>query len=87
MRELQMSDVTSGIAEVFDDIVGITLRCRFTNCTHTDEPLCRIRAAVAEGILDPARLARWRKLVDEDTVNIGAAARRRTRTRKTVRRG
>jgi ribosome biogenesis GTPase len=87
MRELQMSDVTSGFAEVFDDIVGITLQCRFTNCKHTEEPECAIRAALAEGTLDPARLARWRKLTDEDVVNTGIAARRRTRTRKTDGRG
>ena len=83
MRELQMSDVTSGLAEVFDDIVGITLQCRFTNCMHTDEPQCAIRAAAAEGRIDPARLARWRKLTDEDAVNTRIAARRRARPRKT----
>lgn len=83
MRELQMSDVSSGVAEVFDDIVGITLRCRFTNCTHTEEPKCAIRAATAEGALDPARLARWRKLTEEDHVNTGIGARRRVRPRKT----
>ena len=87
MRELQMSDVSAGVAEVFDDIVAITLRCRFTNCTHTDEPGCAIRAAVAGGTLDPARLARWRKLADEDVVNTGIAARRRARPAKTDRRG
>ncbi len=79
MRELQMSDVTSGVADVFDDIVAITLECRFTNCTHADEPECAIRAAVARGTLEPARLARWRKLTNEDVVNTGNAALRRAR--------
>jgi ribosome biogenesis GTPase len=79
MRELQMSDVSSGVAEVFDDIVAITLECRFTNCTHADEPECAIRAAVARGILEPVRLARWRKLTNEDVVNTGNTALRRAR--------
>ena len=79
MRELQMSDVSSGVAEVFDDIVAMTLECRFTNCTHADEPECAIRAAVARGSLEPARLARWRKLTNEDVVNTGNAALRRAR--------
>jgi ribosome biogenesis GTPase len=87
MRELQMSEVSAGVADVFDDIVAITLQCRFTNCTHTDEPGCAIRAATADGTLDPARLARWRKLADEDVVNTGIAARRRARPAKTDRRG
>ena len=87
MRELQMTEVSAGVAEVFDDIVAITLECRFTNCSHTDEPQCAIRAATAAGTLDPARLARWRKLADEDAVNSGIAARRRARPRKNDGRG
>jgi ribosome biogenesis GTPase len=82
MRELQMSEVASGVAEVFDDIVDITLGCRFTNCTHTEEPGCAIRAAIAQKTLDPNRLERWRKLSDEDVVNTGNAAMRRVRSGK-----
>lgn len=74
MRELQMSEVTSGVAEVFDDVAAITLECRFTNCTHKDEPGCAVRAAVAIGSLEPARLARWQKLADEDAGHISRSA-------------
>ena len=86
MRELQMSEVTSGVAEVFDDIVEIALQCRFTNCTHSEEPGCAIRAALQEGVLDDARMERWRKLVSEDVVNTGRAAIRRARPQKPGRR-
>ena len=82
MRELQMSEVTSGVAEVFDDIAAMTLECRFTNCTHTGEPECAIRAAIEQKTLEPARLQRWRKLTDEDVVNTGNAAIRRVRSGK-----
>jgi ribosome biogenesis GTPase len=82
MREFQMSDVTTGVAEVFDDIVAITLECRFTNCTHADEPRCAIRAAVAQGSLEPARVARWVKLTNEDVKNTANAALRRARPRR-----
>ena len=82
MRELQMSEVTSGVAEVFDDIAAMTLECRFTNCTHTAEPGCAIRAAIKQKTLEPARLQRWRKLTDEDVVNTGNAAIRRVRSGK-----
>ena len=47
--------LTSGVAEVFDDIMAMTLECRFTNCTHTEEPGCAIRAAIAQKTLEPAR--------------------------------
>jgi ribosome biogenesis GTPase len=82
MRELQMSEVASGVAEVFDDIVAITLECRFTNCTHADEPGCAVREALAQGTLEPDRLDRWRKLAVEDVLNTGNATIRRGRPKK-----
>jgi ribosome biogenesis GTPase len=82
MRELQMSEVTSGVAEVFDDVMAMTLQCRFTNCTHIDEPGCAVRFGIAEGTFAPARVARWRKLTNEDVVNTGIAAARRARPKK-----
>ncbi|AHE52373.1 hypothetical protein NX02_03090 [Sphingomonas sanxanigenens DSM 19645 = NX02] len=82
MRELQMSDVASGVTEVFEDVTAVALACRFANCTHADEPGCAIQAAMAEGSLDPARVGRWRKLAEEDAVNSGAAAVRRSRPAK-----
>lgn len=82
MRELQMSEVASGVAEVFDDIVALTLECRFTNCTHTDEPDCAVRAAMDRGQLSSIRFDRWRKLALEDRINSGIAEVRRARTTK-----
>lgn len=86
MRELQMSDVAAGVAEVFDDVVATALECRFTNCTHADEPDCAIRAAIAAGSLTPARVERWRKLASEDELNTGNAAVRRARPPKSGKR-
>lgn len=79
MRELQMSEVTSGVADFFDDIVAMTFECRFSNCTHAEEPGCAIRAAIEQKTLEPARLQRWRKLTSEDVVNTQNAAVRRLR--------
>lgn len=86
IRELQMSEVASGVAEVFDDVTDVALDCRFANCAHADEPGCAIRAAVAEGTLDPARVTRWRKLAREDAANSGAVAVRRSYAGKTGKR-
>ena len=82
MRELGLSEVASGVTDVFDDVTAVALTCRFANCTHADEPGCAVRAAMAEGSLDPARFERWRKLAREDAANSGAAAARRSRSRK-----
>lgn len=85
MRELQMSEVTSGVAEVFDDVIALTLECRFTNCIHGDEPGCAVRKAIAEGAIEAARVERWRKLTSEDDVNTRSAAVRRGRPAKSGR--
>lgn len=82
MREFQIVDAREGLAEVFDDIVLLTLECRFTNCTHTTEPGCAIQAAMLQGTLTPDRLARWQKLTAEDDSNTGSLALRHARTRK-----
>ncbi len=86
MRELQMSEVASGVAEVFDDILAVTLDCRFANCTHSNEPGCAVRATIEQGELARTRFERWRKLAAEDSVNTGIAAVRRARLLKGRRR-
>lgn len=79
MRELQLADTTSGLAEVFDDIVAITQQCRFSNCSHGAEPGCSVRPALKEGKIDYKRFDRWRKLALENVTNSGRSG-RRTRT-------
>ena len=81
MRELQLTDAASGIADVFEDIEALAARCRFSDCRHESEPGCAIRNAIEEGRLEPARLARWRKLRAEDAFNSASLAERRTRDR------
>jgi ribosome biogenesis GTPase / thiamine phosphate phosphatase len=65
MRELGVLHVEGGIAEAFPDVTAIAAGCRFELCTHDREPGCAVRDAVAEGTLDPERLASWRKLSAE----------------------
>jgi ribosome biogenesis GTPase len=86
MRELQMSEVAAGVAEVFDDIVALTLECRFTNCTHSDEPDCAVRDAMESGQLSALRFDRWRKLSLEESTNSDIAEARRVRLAKGRRR-
>jgi ribosome biogenesis GTPase len=64
MRELALWDGPGEAA--FSDIGSLASRCRFRDCTHGTEPGCAVRAAVAEGRLDPARLESRRKLLREE---------------------
>lgn len=68
MRELQLSDASDGIAEVFDDFILAAQDCRFSNCAHGEEPGCAVRTAIAGGTLTSERFNRWRQLATEDVV-------------------
>jgi ribosome biogenesis GTPase len=69
MRELQLSNAASGLADFFDDIVALAQTCRFSNCAHEGEPACALQGALKDGTLSVARLDRWRTLVAEDALN------------------
>ena len=77
MRELQMTDAASGIADVFSDLFDLSTRCKFNDCAHETEPGCAVRAALAAGDIDDARVKRWRKLMAEDAFNTASLAERR----------
>ncbi len=79
LRELQLSDVAAGLAEIFDDIVILAQDCRFSDCGHEVEPDCAVQAAIAQGKLAQSRFNRWRKLTAEDTANTASLGKRRSR--------
>lgn len=81
MRELQLTDVEAGIAEVFDDLVALAGQCRFKDCRHEVEPGCAIRQAQDQGEIDMSRLARWRKLAAEERFNSSTLAERKAHDR------
>ncbi|MDX6708752.1 MAG: ribosome biosis GTPase / thiamine phosphate phosphatase [Solirubrobacteraceae bacterium] len=51
-----------GLSATFADIETLAARCRFSDCSHEDEPGCAVRE-----LGDPERLAAWRKLEREQT--------------------
>ncbi len=61
MRGLETWNATEPAAANFDDIGAFAEHCRFRNCRHLAEPGCAVRAAVAQGQLDAARLAAYTK--------------------------
>jgi ribosome biogenesis GTPase len=70
-----------GMGDVYEDVEELAAMCRFSNCTHGDEPGCAVRDAV-----DPARLAAWQKLVREQAwiEDRRAAARERAARGKSI---
>jgi ribosome biogenesis GTPase / thiamine phosphate phosphatase len=82
MRELQIADVAEGIDAVFADIAELETSCRYSDCSHANEPDCAIRAALESGALDSERLKRYRKLLREDRRNSEALHEAHARNRK-----
>ncbi|RVU39480.1 ribosome small subunit-dependent GTPase A [Hwanghaeella grinnelliae] len=79
IRELQLTDVQSGLDDVFSDIVDLARSCRFSTCRHDTEPDCAVTAAIEAGALEESRLERWRKLIAEEAFNSASLAQRRSR--------
>ena len=67
MRELGIWDAASGIEQTFSDIEDLASRCRFRNCSHTNEPGCAVRAAIRSGELDSGRWQSYQKLKKENS--------------------
>jgi ribosome biogenesis GTPase len=65
LRELQLWDAADGVSQAFADIGALAAECRFGDCKHEGEPGCAVQAALAEGMLDEARLENRRKLLRE----------------------
>ena len=78
MREMQLSEAASGIAEVFDDFTLTAQECRFSDCSHRVEPGCAIQAAITAGTLTPERFDRWRRLAAEEKGPVSTGGRRRS---------
>lgn len=51
------------LAAFFPDFAAAAAGCRFADCTHTHEPACAVRAAVAEGAIPPARFATYGRIL------------------------
>lgn len=69
IRELQLTDVTEGISDLFSDLEELVARCRFHDCKHDTEPNCAVREAIENGTLDQDRFKRWQKLLAENERN------------------
>lgn len=77
MRELQLPQAATGIAEIFDDFILVAEQCRFSDCAHDAEPDCAVRAAINAGTLTADRFDRWQKLAAEDRAAANPPKRRR----------
>ena len=65
MRELQLWESQTGLADTFGDIDEFAKDCRFSDCRHAAEPDCAVVDAVRRGELAEDRLQSYQKLQRE----------------------
>ena len=65
MREIKLTGEEALDQSQFADIDELAQSCRFGDCGHQSEPGCAVRAALADGRIDPARWHNYLKLRDE----------------------
>jgi ribosome biogenesis GTPase len=65
MRELGLLGVSDGVNLGFEDIIELSEKCRYTNCSHTQEPNCAVLSAVRNGELSEERYSSYMKLKKE----------------------
>jgi ribosome biogenesis GTPase len=79
LRAVTLWVADEGFRRAFADIEALAARCRFHDCAHDREPGCAVQQAVADGVLDAARVAHYRELDAElDRVAIRDAERERS---------
>ena len=65
IREIAFWEVDKGIEAAFPEIETLSRGCRFTNCSHTHEPGCRVLGAVDKGEISMDRLENYLKMKRE----------------------
>ena len=69
MRELGMWDISEGLDKTFQDVEQYFGKCKFSDCTHTNEPGCKILEAIQNGELSIERFNSYIKLQNEARYN------------------
>ena len=64
-REVGIADSDMGIEVVFDEISHLSKECRYSDCTHTQEPGCVVLKAIEEESLNKDKYANFIKLKKE----------------------
>lgn len=65
MREFGILGAEEGIGDSFADIYGLTSKCRYKDCTHSNEPGCAVLTALEDGTLHQAHYQNFVKLRSE----------------------
>jgi len=65
MREVGIADTSSGLETTFDKIISLSQKCKFKDCTHSNEIGCSVLEAVEKGEIDIKSYENYLKMVRE----------------------
>ncbi|MDQ7786080.1 MAG: ribosome small subunit-dependent GTPase A [Thermodesulfovibrionales bacterium] len=65
MRELGLLGASEGVNKGFEDIIELSMACRYADCSHTQESDCAVRTAITNGELSKERYSSYLKLRKE----------------------
>ena len=77
MREIGILDADAGIQNVFSEIDELSQGCRFSDCSHTNEPGCTVLENVISGNLDKDVYDNYIKLLKENEYNTRSKVKKR----------
>ena len=85
MRELGL--MSADVDKSFSNIEELESQCKFSDCTHKNEPKCAVREAIEKGELDLDRLGRYKKLKREEEYNLKKSMQQEKQRVKSIIRG
>ncbi len=65
MKEIGLTDANAGIDNVFEEIVALSIKCKYKNCSHISEAGCAVLEALKTGELDKDKYANYVRLRKE----------------------
>ena len=65
MRELGLLGTSEGVNKGFEDIIELSMACRYADCSHTQESDCAVLTAITNGELSEERYFSYMKLRKE----------------------
>jgi ribosome biogenesis GTPase len=65
MREVGMTDASTGVDSLFDEITALAKKCKYVDCTHTHEPGCEVLSALKSGKIDEDKYSNYISLKNE----------------------
>lgn len=61
----EIIDSVGNYEDGFEDIIELSMGCKFSNCTHTTKPNCAVKKVISEGVLLDDRFTNYYRFINE----------------------